>query len=97
MSQHVYHVYILKNYAIFQSVNSPLLFKILDNAGLHLGQSFQEWTKAAFHKFYLVHSWILYPILYWIMGCINIAENLKISKTAISNISKDAKNWQRNY
>ena len=26
-----------------------------------MGQSIQEWTKAVFHKFYLVHSWILCP------------------------------------
>ena len=27
-----------------------------------LGQSTKEWAEAVFHKFYLVHSWILCPI-----------------------------------
>ena len=41
------------------------------NFYLHIRQSIQEWTKqnflkAAFHKFYLVHSWILCPIYIYI-------------------------------
>ena len=38
--------------------------KLIGAFEFHLGESIQEWTKsnilkAAFHKFYLVHSWIL--------------------------------------
>ena len=47
-----------------------------------MGQSIQEWTKwnflqAAFHKFHLVHSWILCPI--WSM--INSLNKLFLKKT----------------
>ena len=39
-----------------------------------MGQSIQEWTKlsflkAAFHKFYLVHSWILCPACVYPLVC----------------------------